>query len=77
MRSSHLIKIFSIYVFWVAQSYAIDEIRLDERTSLFQAIDKTVPIVTAKFIGWGENWVWAGAKIKPDEGSGKNGSFGY
>lgn len=76
MRSSHLIKIFSIYVFWVAQSYAIDEIRLDERTSLFQAIDKTVPIVTAKFIGWGENWAWAGPKIKSDEGLGKNGSFG-
>ena len=75
MRPSYLVKTISLYCLWVAQCYAIGEIRLDERSSLFQALDQSVPVVTARYIGWGENWAWAGAKLKTDGFSGKEKSL--
>ncbi len=46
-------------------SYGFDAITMDKRTSLFSVTDKTVPVVSAKYIGWGANWKWAGARMKP------------
>ncbi|MEQ1545850.1 cellulase family glycosylhydrolase [Methyloglobulus sp.] len=66
MRFRYITKILFIYIFCASQCQAFDEVRLDERTSLFTAIDKTMPIITTKYIGWEAKYKWAGIKIKPD-----------
>ena len=45
--------------------HALDSIRVDEKSSLFSAIDKTLPVVTSSYIGWSRNWKWAGAQVYP------------
>jgi Cellulase (glycosyl hydrolase family 5) len=66
MWTSFFTKIFFIYFFYAVQCHALDMVSLNERTSLFTATDKTVPIITTKYIGWEANWKWAGVNIKPD-----------
>lgn len=66
MWSSCLKKIFFIYFFWVVQGHAFDKISLDEHIGLFTVTDKTIPVITAQYIGWEADWKWAGAEIKPD-----------
>jgi hypothetical protein len=69
----YLVKIIiPIALLFSAQSYGFDAISVDEQTSLFKAIDKSVPVVTAKYIGWGANWKWGSAKIKPDTTAGQD-----
>lgn len=64
-----LVKIIKLLVLcWVsvsARCYGFDSIVLDGKTGLFVVTDKTLPIVSAKYVGWRENWQWAGVKIKP------------
>jgi Cellulase (glycosyl hydrolase family 5) len=55
--------------------YGFDDVKLDEKSSLFTVMDKTLPIVTAKYLGWAENWAWASAKIKPAQALGKDKSI--
>lgn len=45
--------------------YALDSIRVDEKTALFSAFDKTVPVVTSSYIGWKKNWKWADTQVHP------------
>lgn len=45
--------------------YALDSIRVDEKSSLFSAFDKTVPVVTSSYIGWTKNWKWADTQLHP------------
>jgi hypothetical protein len=45
--------------------YALDSIRVDEKTSLFSALDKTVPVITTSYIGWAKNWKWADMQVHP------------
>ena len=45
--------------------YALDNIRVDEKSALFSALDKTVPIVTSSYIGWANNWKWADTRVQP------------
>jgi len=46
-------------------SYALDSIRIDEKTSLFSALDKTVPVITSSYIGWAKNWKWTDTQVSP------------
>jgi Cellulase (glycosyl hydrolase family 5) len=66
MQSPCLKKIFCMYFFYVVQCHAFDKVILDENIGLFTATDKTVPVITTKYIGWGADWKWAGVNIKPD-----------
>ncbi len=69
----HVIKVIVYcYLLVSVQCYGFDSLKLDEKSALFSVIDKSVPIVTTKYIGWGENWAWAGARIKPDGITKKN-----
>ena len=45
--------------------YALDGIRLDEKNSLFSALDKTLPVVTSSYIGWNKNWKWTDSQVQP------------
>jgi Cellulase (glycosyl hydrolase family 5) len=77
MRMRSFIKvIFSISLLTSAWSYGFDDVTLDDKSALFTVSDKSLPIITAKYIGWGANWTWAGAKIKPDNPLGNNKSVG-
>ena len=44
---------------------AFDSIRIEEKSSLFSALDKTLPVVTSSYIGWAKNWKWAETQIQP------------
>jgi Cellulase (glycosyl hydrolase family 5) len=66
MQPYSIFKILLMWFFCVAQGQALDKVSLVKGTSLFTATEKTVPIVSAKYIGWEANWKWAGARIKPD-----------
>lgn len=59
--------IFTIALLASVPCYGFDDVKLDEKSSLFIVIDKSLPIVAAKYLGWAENWTWAGTKIKPDK----------
>ncbi len=68
-------RINTVVLLWLLASplcYGFDTVNLERKSGLFSVIDKTVPIVTSKYIGWGENWAWAGAKIKPLTPSGQS-----
>ena len=45
--------------------HALEDIRIDERNSLFSALDKTFPVVTTSYIGWAKNWKWADTQLHP------------
>lgn len=44
-------------------SYAFDRVTLDEDTSLFSAVEKTVPIIRSKYVGWGQGWQFSTAEV--------------
>ncbi|MEI7816158.1 MAG: hypothetical protein WCI45_03090 [Desulfuromonadales bacterium] len=44
-------------------SYALDSILINEKTSLFSAIDKSLPIITSSYIGWAKNWKWTDSQV--------------
>lgn len=46
-------------------AFAFDAVVMDDE-SLFTALDKTVPVITSTYIGWGEGWRWAGTNISSD-----------
>lgn len=45
--------------------YAFDSIHVDEKSSLFSAVDKSLPVVSTSYISWGRNWKWADVQINP------------
>ena len=49
---------------FVSNVIAMDTVKINEKNALFTVQDQTLPIITTKYIGWGENWKWASAKIK-------------
>lgn len=59
-------KYFVIFYLFIHSAFASDQLSIDEQTALFTVTDQTVPIVTAKYVGWGANWQWAGASVTSD-----------
>lgn len=58
-------KTFIMYFFLVMQAHAFDKVSVDEHTGLFAVTDKTIPVITAQYIGWEADWRWAGADVRP------------
>lgn len=58
-------------------SYAIDNIQIDEKNGLFIGIDKTIPVLTANYVGWGRNWRWANSNIVVDHLAHKNNLYSH
>ena len=56
--------IISLLVLQNTLAYALDSLKVEKKDGLFSARDHTVPVVTAKYVGWGENWTWAAPKVK-------------
>jgi Cellulase (glycosyl hydrolase family 5) len=54
--------------------FAFDELRLTEKESFFTVKDKTVPVISVKYIGWRANWKWSKAQISSEHHS-INGSY--
>ena len=59
--------VFALAALFCAECYGIDSVKFDKRSSLFVVTDKTVPVVTASYLGWAESWKWAGPKIKSNK----------
>jgi Cellulase (glycosyl hydrolase family 5) len=72
MWPSYLKKICFIYFFVVIQVHGFDKVSVNEPTGLFTVTDKTIPVITAQYIGWEADWKWAGAEIKPDSAARKD-----
>ena len=44
---------------------AIDTVKVNEKDALFTALNQSLPLITSNYIGWQENWKWAGAIVEP------------
>ncbi len=75
----HRLIINILLIIHCGQIYAFDAVRLDQKSSLFSVFDKSVPIITTKYVAWDKNWSWAGVKIKSDNSTKKdsNSQFNY
>lgn len=58
----------------VNPAFALDELRITEKESFFTVIDKTMPVVSVKYVGWAEKWKWSGIQIKSGHQS-RSGSY--
>jgi len=43
---------------------AVDTVKVNEKDALFSAFDQTLPIINTSYIGWGNEWKWAGATVQ-------------
>ncbi len=60
---SNLYKLILLTVVLNTPCYAFDTITFDKASALFSATDKTVPVITAQYVSWAENWQWSYVNI--------------
>lgn len=61
-------KQYYILLFFIPSTlcFAADNLKINKNDALFSVFDQTLPIVTAKYVGWAKNWKWANTSVKAD-----------
>jgi hypothetical protein len=56
-------------------SYAFDTIKINPKNNLFSVENKSLPLITTKYISWTENWKWSNIKLNVEEKLDGKGSY--